>query len=169
MHNITVCMTLCRGHMPAHSQATAIRRDSTPVRIERLLANSLMTLNEIADQLRLSLGTVRHQMPFTDAVPAGRLHNRTGRPRIRYALRGTPAAQASEPETVKHVTVQRVEHALRLQPMTIAELCRALSLSESSIRWAIPRSSAVAVGHRKARRKSGRSPVVYGLPPKVAP
>lgn len=161
-------MLLCRGHMPAYSRAFATRQDSTPVRIERVLANKTMTLREIADQLHLALETVRHQMPFTDAVPAGSLRNRTGRPRVRYALRGTPAARDAESETA-HITVQRVEQALRLQPMTIAELCRALTLSETSIRLALPRSRAVAVGHRKPRRARGRSPVVYGLPPEVAP
>jgi len=141
----------------------AMRKGTTPTRIEQALANGPMTIMEIANQLHLALATVRNHILFTDAIPAGRLRIRSGRPRIRYALRGAPIAQSSDTETSEHITVRRVERALLLQPMTIPELCRALALSESSIRVTLPRTKASAIGYRRPRQKLGRSAVVYGL------
>lgn len=157
-------MLLSRGYMPVHSHALAIRRDSTEGRIEEALANGPKTLKALAEQLHLSVHTVRNCIPFTKAVKVGIERIRTGRPWVRYALPGwKPTPGAPEMIGVNHVA--RVEKALAAQPMTVLELSRHLSLSESTIRAVLPSTRAVVLMHYKpSRRVKGRAPVVYGLP-----
>lgn len=168
MHNKAMCMLLRRGYMPAHSHVFAIRPDSTEDRIERALANGPMTLKALAEQLQLSVNTIRNCMPYTDAIQVGLERVRTGRPWVRYALPDWKPAPG-EQETVGFNHVESVEEAIALQPMTVLQLSRHLSLSESTIRTVLPNTRAVVLmRYKPSRRRKGRAPVVYGLPAEAA-
>lgn len=163
MHYKAMCMLLGRGHMPAQSHVFAIRQDSTEVRIEQALASGPMTVKELAEQLLVTVSTIRNCIPFTDAVPIGSNRIGVGRPWIRYALPGWEPAPG-EPETIGFIHVASVEQAIAGRPMTVSELSRHLALSESTIRAVLPNTRAVALmRHKPSRRHKGRAPVVYGL------
>jgi predicted transcriptional regulator len=136
---------------------------STLERIEQALANGPLTAKELAEQLELSVDTIRHWLPITNAVSVGSKRIGVGRPWIRYALHGWKPSPG-ESETVGFNHVKSVEQAIALTPMTVLALRRNLSLSESTIRSALLQIGAVVIKQHLEPRQRGRKPAVYGLP-----
>jgi predicted transcriptional regulator len=139
-----------------------IRLDSTPERIEQALAMGPLTAKELAQRLELTTGTIRHCLPLTKAVAIGAQRIGVGRPWIRYALHDWKPSH-DEPKTIGVDHVKSIEQAIAATPMTVLELSRHLSLSQSTIRSALPKTNAMVIGRRKVARQHGRKSAVYGL------